>query len=446
MHSKSTPLFMFGRLAVRTPFWFVISILALAPVAWSASASLNAVPASVTAALVVSAAALVVAMAGWRLLHREMRHRRQAEEALRDRLRCLQDAMQSNVDGVFLLRAVRTAAGEIADFEIADVNGSGAATLYRSREQLMGCRLRDALPSRMAETLFARYVDAMALRAPVVEELRVDRRAVAASWLFHQATPTADGVAVTVRDVSSRKRDEIRLKKACLTDDLTRLYNRRGFMTLAEQHLRVARRQGTDTVVMYVDMDDFKQLNDRHGHAAGDRALMAVSRLLQNTVRDCDVVARMGGDEFTILALDADRVGARAIQQRIDERLARFNASGELPMALSLTVGYTRVRPGDSASLTELLARADQLMYARKRRRQITKAVKAREHQPAARRTPQCSPMPVPAHVAAIARDAAMELSNVAPSMSPARALSLSPPRRSAMSPVPMTSRPTHAA
>ena len=295
----------------------------------------------------------------------------------------------------------------------------------------------------MADMLFERYVDAITLRTAVVEELRVDRRAVAASWLFHQAAPTADGLAVTVRDVSSHKRDELRMRKACLTDDLTRLYNRRGFMTLAEQHLRIARRQGNDAVVMYVDMDEFKQLNDSHGHATGDRALIAVSRLLRSTVRDCDVVARMGGDEFTILALDADVMGARAIQKRLDERLALFNASGELPMPLSLTVGHTRVRPSDTSSVSELLARADQLLYARKRRRQMTKVAEARqrEHAPqrAPRRAPRLTPMPVPAEVAAIARAAAMALPMASASMTSAVSSMASPA-------VSGTFLPTHAA
>lgn len=420
---------MLDRLALRTPFWGVITFLAFAAVGLSASASFDAVPNFVDAAPLLSAAALIIAIAGWRLLHRELLLRMRDDESLRDRVRRLQDAMQSNVDGMFLLRAVRTAEGEITDFEIADVNSSGAATLYRTREQLMGRRIREALPTPVADMLFERYVDAITLRTAVVEELRVDRRAVAAGWLFHQAAPTADGLAVTVRDISVRKREELRMRKACLTDDLTRLYNRRGFMALAEQHLRIARRQGKDSVVMYVDMDDFKQLNDHYGHAAGDRALMAVSRLLQSTVRDCDVVARMGGDEFTILALDADVMGARAIQKRLDERLALFNASGELPMPLSLTVGHTRVRPSDTSSVIELLARADQLLYARKRRRQMTKAAESRHRerptqrtpQRAPRRAPQLAPVPIPAAVAAIARAAAMALPNVAPPMSNAR-------------------------
>ncbi len=433
---------MLDRLALRTPFWGVITILAFAAVGLSASAPFGAVPSFVDAAPLLSAAALLIAIAGWRLLHREVLLRMHEDASVRDRVRRLQDAMQSNVDGMFVLRSIRTAEGEITDFDIVDVNSSGAATLYRTREQLMGRRIREALPAPMADLLFERYVDAITLRTAVVEELRVDRRAVAASWLHHQAAPTADGLAVTVRDISLRKRDELRMRKACLTDDLTRLYNRRGFMALAEQHLRIARRQGKDSVVMYVDMDDFKQVNDNYGHDTGDRALMAVSRLLRSTVRDCDVVARMGGDEFTILALDADVMGARAIQKRLDEHLALFNASGELPMALSLTVGHTRVRSTDTASVCELLARADQLLYVRKRRRQLTKAAELRHRERTPQRTPQRVPrraplatVPIPPEVAAIARAAAMALPHAG-----------TPVPRSLPLPVPGALIQTHAA
>ena len=406
---------MFDRLALRTPFWGLITIVALITAGISATAWMDAVASVVDAAALLSAGALIIAIAGWRLLHRELLRRMQEDDALRDRVVRLQDAMQSNRDGMFLLRTIRTVSGEISDFEIAEVNDSGAATLYGTRAALIGRRLRDVLPAAMSDMLFERYVDAITLRTSVAEELRVDRRAIAASWIFHQAAPTADGLAVTVRDVSATKREELRLKRACLTDDLTRLYNRRGFMALADQHLRLARRHGKDAVVMYVDMDDFKQLNDRFGHAAGDRALMAVSRLLRRTVRDCDVVARMGGDEFTILALDANGEGARIIQKRLDERLALFNASGELPMALSLTVGHTLVRPTDSSSVSDLLARADQLLYARKRRRHMLQGSDTLTARQMPRRAPRLAPVPVPAEVAAIARAAAMALPHATP-------------------------------
>ena len=435
---------MFDRLALRTPFWGLITIVALITAGISATAWMDAVASVVDAAALLSAGALIIAIAGWRLLHRELLRRMQEDDALRDRVVRLQDAMQSNRDGMFLLRTIRTGSGEISDFEIAEVNDSGAATLYGTRAALIGRRLRDVLPAAMSDMLFERYVDAITLRTSVAEELRVDRRTIAASWIFHQAAPTADGLAVTVRDVSATKREELRLKRACLTDDLTRLYNRRGFMALADQHLRLARRHGKDAVVMYVDMDDFKQLNDRFGHAAGDRALMAVSRLLRRTVRDCDVVARMGGDEFTILALDANGEGARIIQKRLDERLALFNASGELPMALSLTVGHTLVRPTDSSSVSDLLARADQLLYARKRRRHMLQGSDTTTARPMPRRAPRLAPVPVPAEVAAIARAAAMALPHATPTTSPQMANS--PQMATALPALAGSLVPTHAA
>ena len=330
------------------------------------------------AAPFLSFAALVLALAGWWLLRRETARRGTDETALRQEMRRLQDAMNASADGVFLLRALRDQAGHVVDFEITDANPTGARLVRTTRGELVGRRLRRDLSRHISNTLLEQYADAIALNAPLVEDVRVDRRCFAAGWLLHQAVPTAEGVAVTIRDISTRKREEVRLRRASLTDHLTQLYNRRGFMTLAEQHLRIARRQEKDVVLLYVDMDDFKQLNDSHGHGEGDRALMAVGRLLRRAVRDCDVVSRMGGDEFTIMALDADGAAARLIQRRIEERIELLNASNELAAPLSLTIGYTRVRPSDNASLTDLLARADQLLYARKRRRKLTLAASSR--------------------------------------------------------------------
>lgn len=361
---------MLDRIALRSTFWGALTLSIL--FVFALSQGVVQLPALSLLVPLLSAAALCCAIIGWRLLHHELLRRMQDDTELRRRMQRLEDAMQHSVDGVMLLRAVRNRDGSVHDLEITEVNAT-AATLFRSATtELTGRRLRRDLPSPLGETLFARYAAVLTLGSPIVEEVRADRRQFAAGWLMHQVTPTSEGVAVTVRDITRRKREEVRLRRASLTDDLTRLYNRRGFLALAEQQLRVARRQGKDAVVMYADMDGFKQLNDTYGHAVGDRALQAVSRLLQSTVRDCDVVARLGGDEFTILALDADGVGARIIQKRIEERLALLNASGAFPATIALTIGHTRVRPGDTASVPELLARADQLLYARKRRRQLT--------------------------------------------------------------------------
>lgn len=327
-------------------------------------------PSFIQIAPYLSFTAFMVAVFGWRRLHREVsRQFPQAAASSTDRALLWHDAIQANTDGIFLLRAVRDNAGTLVDFEISDSNGSAARFVGGSQSLLIGRRVRRDYPAPIGTYLMDVYARALESGEPFTEDVRVNRRIFSAGWLFHQAVPTNDGIAVTIRDISSRKREEKRLRRATVTDELTLLYNRRGFMALGEQQLRVARRQGTDTVLLYIDVDDFKPLNDLYGHAEGDKALMAVGRLLRRTVRDSDVVARLGGDEFTVLALDADRTGARLIQKRIEERVAMLNASGLLAAPISLTVGHTRVRPTDSAPLAELLARADSLLYARKKRR-----------------------------------------------------------------------------
>jgi diguanylate cyclase (GGDEF)-like protein len=406
---------MLERLATRVFFWSALTVIAAMGGVLSVGADLSFVatafgadmaigtllPAFSGAATILSLAAFGLALAGIAFLRRSRVTVAGASEA-NDRALQLQVAMQANAEGVFLLRTVRDATGAIVDFEVRDVNASGARLLRSEPQQLTGRRLRRDFPAALHESVFARYVEAITLHTPLVEDVRVSRRQFAGGWLFHQAVPTGEGVAVTLRDISQRKREESRLRRASLTDELTQLYNRRGFLSLADQQLRIARRQDRDAVLMYVDMDGFKDVNDHHGHAEGDRALAAVGRLLRRAVRDCDVVARLGGDEFTIMALDADRASARLIQRRIEDRIALLNASGELAAPLSLTIGHTRVRPTDQASLTELLARADALLYARKRRRKLTADAqasarrRARASAPAAIKAPVKAPVKVP--------------------------------------------------
>lgn len=281
------------------------------------------------------------------------------------------EAMHASTDGIIILAAVRDDYGTITDFRIVAANPCAARLMRTSLADTVGLHLRRDLAPTVSESHFQSYVQVFLSGHPISEELRVDHRFVDASWLAHHAVRITDGIAITLRDISLQKRETRNLQRTSVRDDLTGLYNRRGFLTCAEQQLRIARRQGKDALVMYIDMNGFKQINDNFGHSVGDRALIAVGHLLRKTVRECDVVARIGGDEFTILALDANSHGARAIQYRIERGLITINTEGTFPVPLSLTTGFTRVRPSDTAELTELLARADSLLCHRKRRRRL---------------------------------------------------------------------------
>lgn len=312
---------------------------------------------------------LFIVLGSGLLVQREFDRRAEREGELRAREGRLRAAMYGSADGVLLLQTIRNAAGVVEDFELLDVNPTGAALLRQSREAMLGMRASSASPLRCNDSLFADYVQAIENGTTIVSEMRVSPRRFATTWLWHQAVPVDGGIAVTIRDIAARKEEEESLRRASLTDDLTGLYNRRGFLTLAEQQMRVARRQGRDLVLFFADLDGFKQVNDRFGHAAGDRSLKAMANLLRGAVRDSDIVARLGGDEFTVLAVDGDANAATAIRNRINQRISSLNARNELAAPLSVSIGHVRVTASQSRTLDDLLASADRVLYKQKAQR-----------------------------------------------------------------------------
>ena len=152
-----------------------------------------------------------------------------------------------------------------------------------------------------------------------------------------------------------------------ITDALTGLYNRRGFFTLAEHLLRVAKRNRTPLCLIYIDADDLKQINDRFGHAAGDEALVAFAELLKTNYRESDVIARMGGDEFIVFPVGDGKCWWDIIESRLMGALAKLNASGNLAFPLAVSFGISLFDPNAPISAEELITRADLAMYQHKR-------------------------------------------------------------------------------
>jgi diguanylate cyclase (GGDEF)-like protein len=169
-------------------------------------------------------------------------------------------------------------------------------------------------------------------------------------------------------DISDRKRAEDDLKKLLLVDELTGLPNRRGFITLSEQALKVATRMQRDVLMIFIDVDHLKHINDTWGHLAGDRALIDTARVLQESCREADIVARLGGDEFVaLMSVDSDQT-AQLISERIQARVETHNRETQRGYPLSLSVGATRSR-AEGTMLADLLAQADTALYEQKRGR-----------------------------------------------------------------------------
>lgn len=160
-----------------------------------------------------------------------------------------------------------------------------------------------------------------------------------------------------------------RLRTLSLTDELTGLNNRRGFMILATGLLKFAQRANHPLCLLYIDMDRLKYLNDMFGHAQGDAALNEFARILTETFRDSDVIARLGGDEFVILTIDAAESDLYNIQTRLQNNVAAYNLRSTNGHALSFSVGVIQVDINAPITMEELLSKADAAMYKHKQSR-----------------------------------------------------------------------------
>jgi len=154
-----------------------------------------------------------------------------------------------------------------------------------------------------------------------------------------------------------------------LIDELTGLYNRRGFLALADNHLKLSERTRSPVVVVFVDLDGMKRINDELGHAEGDRALIETAELLKRCLRQSDIVGRLGGDEFVLLLTTVDGNTQKVLRRRLYEQLDEVNARTDRRYKLSFSVGVVTADPWIPLTVEQLLIRADSLMYQEKQRK-----------------------------------------------------------------------------
>jgi two-component system, cell cycle response regulator len=167
-----------------------------------------------------------------------------------------------------------------------------------------------------------------------------------------------------------RHRLQKNLQNLSLIDDLTGLHNRRGFLALAGQHLRMIQRKGA-ALLIYLDLDDLKLINDSCGHLEGNRALVVTANVLRACFRQSDILARLGGDEFCVLMTDAGQGSAQQVRKRLQHRTDFINSLSSWNFRLSLSVGIADVPVVRQPSLDQLLRIADAQMYEEKRNKQL---------------------------------------------------------------------------
>jgi diguanylate cyclase (GGDEF)-like protein len=156
------------------------------------------------------------------------------------------------------------------------------------------------------------------------------------------------------------------LRALSITDELTGLANRRGFFAFTQQQMKHARRHKERMVLFFADLDDLKIINDTFGHVSGDRALTDTAQIFRETFRDSDIIARMGGDEFAVILGNVPDSGIVTVRDRLDKRLAEYNARRDGTFRLSVSVGLAIFDPDKPVSVDELIREADARMYEQK--------------------------------------------------------------------------------
>lgn len=257
------------------------------------------------------------------------------------------------------------------------VNSEQTRRMGRPREEIIG-----KTPWEVHETDRAREVMAQhreVLRAGASSDTEMEFLGASGVGVrlvrripFPDSSGQVVGVVTVSRDITELARMREELRQQSLRDDLTGLYNRRGFLALAEHQLKLATRGDGGIALLFADLDGLKRINDTFGHQEGDRALAAVASVLREACRETDLIARLGGDEFAVLAANTSRQGAASMRARLEAALAARNQGSLLPYLLSLSIGLVHVDGRSPRSVEELLVRADSLMYQEKRWRSQT--------------------------------------------------------------------------
>jgi diguanylate cyclase (GGDEF)-like protein len=314
-------------------------------------------------AWVFTAFVLVIAVSGYLLLTHLKWRKNQAEETRNT----YQMAVDAANEGFYMVKAIHNLQGELEDFQIEDCNEKGAQLLQESKGKLIGRKLSEINPEKSAKRLLAIFRNAMATGF-FEDEVRlksVERGNV--TWLYRRIVRAGTGLAITVRDISQVKEHERALSDLANTDALTTLPNRHWLMEYLPVALTRARSSASKLAVLFVDLDNFKKINDTLGHFAGDNLLKSVALRIQASLRHEDHVVRLGGDEFTVILEQIDEI--EDVHRVIESIFQNFQEPFPLPPAgdfiVSASIGVS-IFPQDGDDDATLIKHADTAMYAAK--------------------------------------------------------------------------------
>ncbi|MES2534948.1 MAG: EAL domain-containing protein [Pseudomonadota bacterium] len=277
-------------------------------------------------------------------------------------------ATEGGSEGFFMWDALRDPQGVVNDFIITDCNERGASLYGLRKSEMLGRRLSSVYESRAYfEQLMRTYISAIEAGFYEDDFPIPPHSPMKLAWLHRKMMRSNTGLVLILRDISDSKAHEHALSSMANSDALTSLPNRHWMMGFLPFALERARSSNTILALLFVDLDDFKNINDTLGHAAGDELLQAVAARLRSVIRPTDSVVRLGGDEFTFILERPDSAHAVA---RVSERIIAvlnqpFLLAGESSHVVHASIGIS-IFPKDGDDVETLLKHADIAMYAAK--------------------------------------------------------------------------------
>ena len=304
------------------------------------------------------------------LLRRRLRPLLHALEESRARARAeaarFAAAVESSLDAFFILECMRDAAGHAYDLRYVLLNEGAERTLRLPRAQVIGRGMCELFPERRTDGMLATYLRAVETGQAISEERSAPSHTGQTRWYHLQAVKLGDGLGVTVRDITSARHAANLIHHQATHDPLTGLANRTALEMAIATAIADSRSRGQVTAVALLDLDDFKQINDSLGHAAGDQLLKEVAQRLRDCMRPTDTVARLGGDEFVLVLPNINYPdGAAIVAQKLLYSIARPIRIEERTIQVTVSVGISAY-PQDGVDTASLLKRADTAMYRAK--------------------------------------------------------------------------------
>lgn len=314
------------------------------------------------AALAIAFAIGLIALTGMLLNLIWLRRRHQAQVS-RNRYLI---AIESGNEGFFSLYPVMDGSGKSIDFVIAECNERGATMLGNKKSEMTGKAISGFCSAREFPLLLEKFLLAMERGSYEDEFVQVDDSGTS-RVLYRHLIRSAHGIALTLRDVSETRQHEAQLHAMANRDALTHAFNRHWFMTNLPLAMERASAQNKPLALLFIDLDNFKEINNTYGHGAGDSLLVMTCERFRELIRPQDHVVRLGGDEFTIILEQAGRAEIVDIADRIIDGLSRPFFIENVPVDLVRASIGISIFPEDGATVDTLVKHADDAMYAAKR-------------------------------------------------------------------------------